>query len=141
VVAAAVLSVLVLCCGVACVGGFRLLEARYTPCVPGRPAGLTAEDLIGRYVSSRGGQLVLETSGTFKAQGIEIDFDGRTLSLSGPGEWSLLPGDDGFGDISLRFDEARFATYMRVSGTRPEPWLYWYIGDPDSCVIERFERA
>jgi hypothetical protein len=75
------------------------------------------------------------------SRGITIDFEGAPLTLSGRGTWSLLPRDEGFGDISLGFDEARFATFLEVTGTREAPWLYWYIGDPDSCMIRRFDRV
>jgi hypothetical protein len=62
-------------------------------------------------------------------------------TLAGAGTWSLLPKHDGLGDIHHGFDEARFSRYLSISGNRTKPWLYWYIGDPDSCQIQRFDRA
>jgi hypothetical protein len=56
-------------------------------------------------------------------------------TLAGAGTWSLLPKHDGLGDIHHGFDEARFSRYLSISSNRTKPWLYWYIGDPDSCQI------
>jgi hypothetical protein len=136
-----VLCLVALCCVAGCIGGFRLVAGRYQPCVSGRPTGITVEDLAGRYVTTRGAQLVFNASGTFIAQDITIEFDNEPMTLAGTGTWSLLPKDDGLGDIDLGFDEARFSTYLLISGNRTKPWLYWYIGDPDSCQIQRFDRA
>lgn len=129
------------CCVVACVGGFLLFGGRYTPCVPGRPAGISAEELAGRYITDGQGELVLDRAGTFTLRGITIEFDNEPLTLSGPGTWSLLAHDEGFGDINLGFSDAKFSTYLQISGTRTRPWLYWFIGDPDLCHIRRFNRV
>jgi hypothetical protein len=135
------LCVVALFCVAACFGGFLLVGGRYQPCVPGRTTGITVEELAGRYVTSRGAQLVLDTSGTFTARDIAIEFENRPMTLAGPGTWSLSPGGDGFGDIDLSFNQARVGASLSISGSRTEPWLYRYIGDPDSCRIQRFVRA
>jgi hypothetical protein len=135
------LCVAVLCCAGTCLGGYLLVGARHRPCVAGRPSGITVEHLAGRYSTARGGQLVLARSGTFTSTDIVIDLDNQPRTLSGPGTWTLLSRDEGFGDIRLGFTEARFAAYLSISGTTSDPWLYWYIGDPDLCNIQRFDRA
>lgn len=137
----AALCLVALCYMAGCIGGFLLIGGRYQSCVPGRPRGITVNDLAGRYVTTRGAQFVFDASGTFTARDVTIEFANKPMTLAGPGTWSLLSSDDGFGDIHLGFDVARFSTYLSISGSRTKPWLYWYIGDPDSCQVQRFDRA
>ena len=141
-VSVAVLSaMLAICCVAACGGGLFLFSGRYKPCISGRPADLVAADLIGRYTSSSSnGQLDLQARGRFTATSFVIR-DREPVSLSGAGSWSLLPEDSPLGDVDLDFDDQSIGATIRVSGTRSQPVLYRYIGDPDSCRLERFERT
>lgn len=135
------LAVFAICCAGACLGGFSLVTGRYDQCAASRPADATMADLAGHYLDDEGAEFLLAASGRFTSRDIVVDFDQAWVTLKGPGTWTLLPHDDGFGDISLSFDAARFAMYLDVAGTRTKPWLYWYVGDADLCHIHRFDRT
>lgn len=132
---------LAVCFVAVCAGGLFLFSGRYKPCISDRPADLIAEDLIGQYASSSGGQLILDGGGRLRATGIVFDRMSGPVILEGAGSWSLLPEADSQGDVRLTFPDASFNPTIRVSGTRAEPLLYWYVGDADACRLERLERS
>jgi hypothetical protein len=53
--------------------------------------------------------------------------------------------DSALGDIDVSFamtdGTGGFATHLDLSGTRSQPWLYWFNGDPDTCDLYRFDRT
>lgn len=131
-------GVVVLCAGLGSLASYN----RYQPCVPGRPEGITVTHLVGTYTTDDGGRLVLAADGTFTSSGVTYeDVHDVPGKLSGPGEWRLQAGGDGFGDIRLGFTDFRYGASLRISGTLDEPWLYWFVSDPDLCVIYRFDRV
>lgn len=133
---------------VACAGFWVFFgPVNYFGCGTERPANITVADLAGSYVTEDGGRLELHPDGTFTASALNNsdDFESRP-PLSGPGTWALQPANGNFGDIELSFASppgynGGYHTYLDISGSRGDPWLYWYIGDPDSCDLYRFNRA
>lgn len=117
--------------------------------VPGcgteRPANITATDLAGSYVTEDGGRLDLLPNGWFNASRLNVSdgFESRP-PLSGRGTWALQPATSDFGDITLSHEYSQpggYGDYLDISGSRADPWLYWYVGDHDSCDLYRFHRA
>ncbi|MGW0859272.1 hypothetical protein [Streptomyces sp. NPDC002690] len=128
---------------------------RYSPC-PGagqRPEGLSTKDLVGTYQSAVG-RLTLSSDGTFTTLGWPTsleDATGEPQSRTGSGTWELTPGDGldwpvdfTFHKISGYWDSAVSGGYygdgLHVSGSRENPHLYEYVGDPDSCELDTFTR-
>ncbi|QGN49820.1 hypothetical protein GKC29_25340 [Micromonospora sp. WMMC415] len=133
---------------IACTGFWVVFgPVNYFGCGTERPAGITAADLAGSYATDDGGRLELRPDGTLTASGLDNSdgFESRP-PLSGPGKWFLEPADNPFGDIDLIFESppgynGGYGTDLNISGSRTDPWLYWYVGDPDSCVLYRFNRV
>ncbi|WP_446211853.1 hypothetical protein [Micromonospora sp. IBSANI012] len=133
---------------IACAGLWAVFgPVNYFGCGTERPGGITAADVSGLYVTGDGGRLELRPDGTLTASGLDNSDDFESLPpLSGPGTWSLQPSDNQFGDIDVSFKSppgynGGYGTYLDISGSRTAPWLYWYVGDPDSCVLYRFNRV
>jgi hypothetical protein len=133
---------------VCCIGAWVIFgPVNYVGCGTGRPDGITASDLVGTYVTADGGRLELRADGTFDASGLadhDVDGEPAPRRLSGPGTWGLRPADSVEQDIYLSFTAPaghQEGFGVSIAGTREEPWLYWYVGDPDSCDLYGFERV
>jgi hypothetical protein len=149
VVAAGIMVAVVAACGglvAACAGVWGLLSPLASSgCDTARPERVTSRDLVGTYVTADGGRLDLRADGTLTATGLASELDPYATPprrVSGPGTWKLLPARDGVGDIQVDFDGPDgYGSYLEISGSRDEPWLYWYIGDPQGCDLYRFDRT
>ncbi|MFC4145144.1 hypothetical protein ACFO0M_02640 [Micromonospora mangrovi] len=120
----------------------------YFGCGAERPANITATDLVGSYVTQDGGRLELSANGRFKADALNVSDDVESRSpVSGPGTWALQPAGRRPGDITLSYDysppgvNGGYGDSLNISGSRGDPWLYWYVGDHDGCDLYRFDRA
>ncbi|NES29196.1 hypothetical protein GCE86_18380 [Micromonospora terminaliae] len=83
-------------CGAVVIGcaGFWVVSGpvNYRGCGTERPAGITAAEVSGSYVTEDGGRLELRPGGTLTASGLDNSGDVESRpSLSGPGTWSLQP--------------------------------------------------
>ncbi|MGC9665085.1 hypothetical protein ACNTMW_00850 [Planosporangium sp. 12N6] len=132
----------------ACAGAWVVLgPVNYFGCGTERPAGITAADLAGSYVTDDGGRLELHPDGRLTASGLNNSDDGEARPpLSGDGTWSLQPSDNHFGDVQVSFTDppgynGGYGAFLDISGSRDDPWLYRYVGDPDTCDLYRFNRA
>jgi len=128
VVALAVVAILTAVVGV-CVGAWVFLgPVNYFGCGQTRPANIIAAELVGTYETADGGRLQLFKDGTLQAEHLNQD----ESVLSGPGRWSLSSSDSA-GDVQLIFLDApgTVGEELNISGTRENPELYWYLGDPD----------
>ncbi|MFG2043015.1 hypothetical protein [Dactylosporangium sp. NPDC048998] len=135
------------CCAVlaCCVGAWVFLgPVNYFGCGAERPDNISEADLIGTYETRDGARLELQTGNLLVATALATDFMDGPLNLSGPGEWHLQSANASQGDIDLSLTaEGRsgsFGTSLYISGTRKQPWLYWFDGDPDGCNLYRFDR-
>jgi hypothetical protein len=94
--------------------------------VPRPPDDITESDLAGVYTSVEGGRIELADDGSFSA--------------------SIHPGDNEVGLWTLDLDSASSEDLMLedlqlwISGSREEPWLYRFKGDPDRCKLIEFRR-
>lgn len=115
----------------------------YFGCGTDRPDGISAEGLVGAYTTVDGARLELHADGTLTAVALTTEFMNGRIDVSGPGNWTLRPEGSQFGDLDLMLtgEGAGHAAHLRISGTREEPWLYWYNGDPDGCDLYRFNRT
>jgi hypothetical protein len=97
---------------VACAGFWVFFgPVNYFGCGTKRPAGITASDVVGSYVTADGGRLELHPDNTLTASGLNNsdDFESRP-PLSGPGKWSLQPSDNHVGDIEVSFVNSQLST-------------------------------
>lgn len=131
-----------------CAGLWVLLApVNYFGCGTERPAGITARDLVGSYVSDDGARLELDAEGTFTASNMDISRPHQARTpLSGSGTWVLEPESDLVHDIQMSLDSESEHGYqyipdLYISGSRADPWLYWYITDPDTCRLYRLDRV
>lgn len=128
---------------------------RYSPC-PGagqRPEGISTKNLAGTYQSSVG-RLTLDNDGTFTTVGWPTDLDGATgdtKSRTGSGTWKLAAVNDSGWPVSFTFHKISgywdsdvnggyHGDGLYVGGSRENPHLYGYVGDPDSCELDTFTR-
>jgi len=134
---------------VCCIGAWAIFgPVNYFGCGTERPDGIRTSDLVGTYVTADGGRLELRADGTFDASGLtdhDVSGESAPRRLSGAGTWGLRPADSTAEDIYLSFTAPAgypegFLTGVDIAGTREEPWLYWYVGDPDVCDLYRFTR-
>ncbi|MBX9427420.1 hypothetical protein K4902_34525 [Streptomyces lateritius] len=129
---------------------------RYSPC-PGagqRPEGLSTQDLVGTYQGAVG-RLTLSSDGTFTTLGWPASLEeatGDPQSRTGSGTWKLTSVDGSDWPVSFTFhkisgywDSAVNGGYhgngLYVSGSRENPHLYGYVGDPDSCELDTLTRS
>ncbi|MFF8383910.1 hypothetical protein [Streptomyces kanasensis] len=122
-----------------------------------RPRGLTARDLAGTYEGSPFGTLTIAADGAFTASDWPHPDDDPVSERSrkvaeGEGTWELNPDRELGGDLSLRFDllsggvwrtapgGGGLGYHLNVTGTRAEPRLYRFAGDPDVCEFHGFTR-
>ncbi|WP_233518139.1 hypothetical protein [Streptomyces corynorhini] len=129
---------------------------RYEPCPDEgpRPEGLTSQDLAGIY-SDSGRLITLNSDGTLSTIGWPEDRDGEPGDSErqiGVGTWQLTDEAEEFGfPVALSFDEisdlrdsgssgGTYSSGLYVSGSREEPHLYEFVGDPDNCRINTFRR-
>ncbi|WP_433618686.1 hypothetical protein ACQP2P_21915 [Dactylosporangium sp. CA-139114] len=143
----AVAGIVAACCAilVCCAGAWVLLgPVNYFGCGAERPDGIAEADLVGTYEAQDGAHLELQADGSLVATALVTEFMGESLNLSGPGEWSLQSAGGSQGDIRLRLTSdgkpRSHGTSLDISGTREQPWLYWYEGDPDVCHLYRFNK-
>lgn len=120
-----------------------------------RPDGLTFQDLVGTYQNSSG-RVTLRNNGTFATVGWPTGLDGATgdpRSRTGSGTWELTAGANLDWPVDFTFhkisgfwnsDAKNGGTYgegFDVGGSRDDPYLYSYVGDPDQCEIATFTRS
>jgi len=117
-------------------------------CVGQRPKGIVTRDLVGTYhtglQASR--SLTLKVDGSFIARGWHT---GAGSSGTVAGVWDLESADaQSTGDISLTFEPmrgtaqtTRTGSYLGVEGSRTEPVLFEFDGDPDNCEVNRLKRT
>lgn len=119
---------------------------RYSPCSGEgkRPSGLTVQDLAGSYRSDQGSIVTLGENGSLTTTGWPADLDGATGTAerrTGRGNWELSDDPSGW-DVSLSFHkisdyksagDGHYGSGLEVSGSRQNPQLYYFLGDPDNC--------
>ncbi|MFB9239995.1 hypothetical protein ACFFWC_31470 [Plantactinospora siamensis] len=142
-----VVGLVAVCAGVlACgVGAWVFLgPVNYLGCGTERPNHVSEADLIGTYETRDGARMELKTGNMLVATALARDSDGARLDLSGPGTWTLQSGHTGAGDIDLSLTakgRPGYLTSLYISGSRKQPWMYWFDGDPDGCNLYRFNRV
>ncbi|UQI49742.1 hypothetical protein M1P56_35090 (plasmid) [Streptomyces sp. HU2014] len=111
------------------------------------PDGLTEYDMAGTYQGKPFGTLTLHADGTFTAADwADFDFYSDKYQNLGAssGSWQLsIPQHhDRKGDpevIRLHSPyESQGGGFFHVTGSRQQPRLYVYAGDPDSCNFHEF---
>ncbi|TXS49076.1 hypothetical protein [Streptomyces sp. t39] len=128
---------------------------RYAPCPEAgqRLEGRSTKDLAGTYRSAVG-RLTLSSDGTLTALGWPANLEGAIgdpQSRTGSGTRKRTPADGSdwpvlftFHRISGYWDSDVSGGYygdgLHVSGSRENPHLYRYVGDPDSCELDTFMR-
>ncbi|MBT2399487.1 hypothetical protein [Streptomyces sp. ISL-100] len=126
---------------------------RYSPC-PGEephPEGLTPHDLVGTYRTTANRSLTLNQDGSFTTTGWPSDLEGATGEperRTASGTWELTAGDDRLDwPVSFTFDEISdmdagggYGAGINVGGSRENPHLFEFIGDPDGCDLDTFKR-
>lgn len=140
----------VLACVMAAAGTSVTGCARYVACGEEgkRPSGLTASDLVGTYEGKPFGRLTLAADGTFTAQdwpdpgAFEITGSSPRIA-AGHGTWTLEP-ETHFEDLDLHFatlgTQHNYGAGYSVAGSRQEPRVYRFAGDPDVCKFHIFRR-
>ena len=84
---------------------------------------------------------MLNSDGTHTSSGLTYnDVDNQDEGVSGPGSWDLTGPGWSSGDIEISFPDARVNTYLVLSGSRSNPSMYWFVGDPDSCDLYWFNK-
>ncbi|MFJ8850288.1 hypothetical protein [Streptomyces sp. NPDC102437] len=139
------------------VGLFVLvLLLRYVNVVPepdGPPLVLAHSRLQGTWQDEDGGRLVLAADGTFTATDICGDYTddvtgdssgfGFPSTMTGTGTWeSDVDGaqDDRATELSTKFAPGHVRGQLTARGTADSPFLWTFVGDPDSgelCVLRR----
>ncbi|WP_018546132.1 hypothetical protein [Streptomyces sp. LaPpAH-108] len=118
-----------------------------------RPRGLNTRDLVGTYKNSAS-RLTLRADGTFTTVGWPTDLDdadGDPWSRTGSGTWELTPAHDTDWPVSFSFhkisgyrdSDAEGGSYgngLYIGGSRDNPHLYEFVGDPDSCDLATLKR-
>ncbi|MEV4940498.1 hypothetical protein [Streptomyces zaomyceticus] len=129
---------------------------RYSSC-PGagqRPEGLNAQDLVGTYAHSIA-RLTLRDDGTFATVGWPADLEGAaglTRDRTGSGTWTLSSEHDEAWPVAFTFHKISdyldsdvsgdsYGNGLHVGGSRENPRLYEYVGDPDSCELATLTRV
>ncbi len=109
--------------------------------------------MVGVYRSSVG-RLALSRDGTFTTVGWPIGLEGASSdprSRTGSGTWELTAASDSGFPVSFSFhqisdywdSDVRGGYYgdgLMVSGSRENPRLYAFVGDPDNCDLVTFTR-
>jgi len=119
-----------------CFGGWLLMGTHHLwGCGHDRPDNLTSADLLGTF-GGEGVRLTLLPTGEYRA---------TRLASSGAerGRWNLLASADGRGDVDLSAGPGQtyiFQGGLHAAGTRQQPYLWEYTGDPDTCRIRRLDR-
>ncbi|MBB1256692.1 hypothetical protein H3146_25585 [Streptomyces sp. OF3] len=129
---------------------------RYFPCPEEgkRPEGLTSQDLVGSYEGSPLGTLTLNADGTLVATDWPHPDEHSVTADSSSipevrGTWKLASargeGDFNFGDVVLELGKMTervtgLHTSLYVKGSRKNPQLYDYAGDPDICEFHDFTK-
>ncbi|MFW6692321.1 hypothetical protein [Streptomyces sp. MAR4 CNX-425] len=143
--------------GVGLLAAASLLAGGLTSCVNYFGCGIdqleedvTAADLNGRYVGSEYGMLNLEPHGKLSFRDWRHHDDvitGESTEVPyGTGSWSLTrAGRDDRVQVSLTAstsasEDFGVAFELLADGPADSPTLYQYIGDPDTCDINTFER-
>ncbi|MFE6225512.1 hypothetical protein [Microtetraspora glauca] len=99
--------------------------------------------------------MALDSVGTFTAVGWPADLDGatgETRGRTGSGTWKLAAVNDADWPLSFSFHKisgywdsdvngGSYGDGLYVSGSRENPHLYRYVGDPDSCELDTFTRT
>jgi hypothetical protein len=115
-------------------------------CAPGRPDGITTTDLVGTYSGQNAGTLVLNGDGSFTASELDVGFGDQGITAkSGTGTWTLQDRDSLQTDVSLVFvgpdgTEGGW-DLIDVAGTKAEPLLWYFYGDPDECNLREMKRT
>ncbi|MGW5731402.1 MULTISPECIES: hypothetical protein [Streptomyces] len=126
---------------------------RYSPC-PGesqQPDGLVSQDLVGTYRDAAQRAVLLNADGTFTARGWPTDVLGSSEHGKGDGSWELSGPESHDFPAALTFrrfsdeaagtkEEAAYGTGLYVDGSRQDPRLHEYEGDPAACHLNRFKR-
>ncbi|MEU5919004.1 hypothetical protein [Streptomyces sp. NPDC047141] len=98
--------------------------------------------------------MTLGSDGTFTTLGWPAGLEeatGDPQSRTGSGTWKLAPVDGSDWPVSFAFhkisgywdgavDGGYYGDGLYVSGSRENPHLYGYVGDPDSCELDTFTR-
>ena len=116
-----------------------------------RPDGLIAGDIVGSWRGENGVTFTLRADGTFELTSPAPSPSGSPgpVKSSRPdrssGRWELLATTD-HRDLNLNVERSDARNHpdqwqLFVTGTRTEPWLYTFEGDPDSCSLLRYDRV
>jgi hypothetical protein len=109
--------------------------------------------MVGTYRSSVG-RLTLNSDGTFTTVGWPTNLEGATSDpqrRTGSGTWERTAANDSDWPVSFSFhkisdywdSDVRGGYYgdgLMVSGSRENPRLYAFVGDPDNCDLVTFTR-
>lgn len=139
------------------VGAFAvlLIVSRLSVPIPdGEPLAMSTAEIRGTWVDERGGRLTLRENGTFASDGICGDFSDGDLNAAvapdpGAGTWELHTthgpsSGTPSSEVQLAFTPGTVWTEYEARGTKRDPVLWMYIGDPDNgelCVLERAETS
>ncbi|WP_245703666.1 hypothetical protein [Streptomyces lushanensis] len=98
--------------------------------------------------------MTLNKDGSFTAAGWPSDLEGAASpeQRTGNGTWELTAADSSDWPVSFTFhkisgywdSEVKGGYYgngVYVSGSRENPHLYEFVGDPDRCDIDTFTRT
>ncbi|MFF7680736.1 hypothetical protein [Actinacidiphila glaucinigra] len=110
------------------------LAGPHSQCVGDVPDGLKSRDLVGTYRSSSSETVTLNKDGTFTS-------DGWPAGVGiGSGTWRLNPPESPAWPLDFSFQEGASGTGLSIQGSRKNPELYEFVGDPDQCDVVTFRR-
>lgn len=142
------------------VGAFAvlLIVSRLSVPVPdGEPLVVSRGEITGTWVDEQGGRLTFDENGMFASEKIcgyfhdndDDPFDEVASPSPGTGTWKHTTGtaidtDDSVSTVRLTFTPDGTWGQYEARGTKREPVLWTYVGDPDEgklCVLERAEAS
>ncbi|WP_234442478.1 hypothetical protein [Streptomyces sp. FxanaA7] len=137
--------------------GLVILSGLALPVPGGKPLTMSTAGITGTWVDEGGGRLVLKEDGTFTSTEICGDFDDNDddgfddvlAPNPGTGTWERdtrngVGTDDPVSTVHLTFTPSGVRGTYETRGTKKNPNLWTYIGDPDEkrlCMLERAETS
>ncbi len=108
------------------------------------PDGIVASDLVGTYRGAGGAAVQLDETEFAIADLPGKDSEtGEEAVASGDGTWALQPAPDDEFTVDLNFamrTEPELDFNLYIAGSRDEPMLWYYVGDPDACDMRELKR-